>query len=111
MKNINEFFIETSYAQFSEKLNTLLGNGSLGIINEGFISVESFLYFVWIADENMLDVIALVRNHEGAWDVEVYDAVTVHYFNEIKKTFQRVHNFQFVDDISQLEFTTIHTEL
>lgn len=105
MNGVKDFFIEESYKDFETRLNLLIENGSIGITNEGIIPVEGFLYFIWLRDENWLNAISYVINHEGCWEFYIYEMYK--NFEDLKHLITRIHSYQYIDYISQLEIKYI----
>lgn len=73
MKKEIDWFKKPTDEKFNNHLETLQHNGSLSISNEGFIAVETFLYELWKVDENCIDFLKYVNNHEGLWQFDIYN--------------------------------------
>jgi hypothetical protein len=99
-------FTKLSYESFNKRLKILTTKSSIRITNEGIIPVETYLYFIYLQNENWLDIISYVINHEGSWRFEL------HCDNkELVELIKRVHRFQEVDEFSQLTIYLISQKI
>lgn len=103
IKEITEWFLPEAVFKFRADLHFKAGTG---IIKEGIINPESLLFFVWVVDPDILSQVYSVTNHEGMWEIRVFNIGDANMFN-LKRVFSRIFDFQTIDPDAPFELIIV----